>query len=190
VAVKALVDPEVLADTVQRLASEISRAYPDGVLLIAVLNGSVVLLADLVRSLTVPVEVDFIAISHYAPDSGRVRIVKDIDVDIAGRDVVIVEDIVDTGLTLTYLLNQLRARDPRQVDVCALLDRTRRRIVPLTVRFSGIPIDDEFVLGYGLDFAQRYRNLRGLFTGDLRDLRDDPDAYVHELYDGVSIHKS
>jgi hypoxanthine phosphoribosyltransferase len=186
VAVKVLVEPEVLALTVERLAAEISEEHPDGVLLVAVLNGSVVLLADLVRALTVPVEIDFIAISHYAPDSGRVRIVKDIDVDIAGRDVVIVEDIVDTGLTLTYLLNQLRARDPRRVEVCALLDRARRRIVPLTVRFAGIPIDDEFVLGYGLDFAQRYRNLRGLVAGDLRDLQKDPDAYVAELYVGPS----
>ena len=166
----------------KRLAGELSDAYPDGVLLVAVLKGSVCFLSDLVRALAVDCEVDFIAISHYAPDSGRVRIVKDLDTDIAGRDVVLVEDIVDTGLTATYLLNTLRARQPRSIEVCALLDRARRRIVPLAVRYAGLPVDNEFVLGYGLDFAQRYRNLPTLVTADLRDLQADRDAYVDALY--------
>ena len=179
-----MVDADAIASTVDRLGAAISADYPTGVLVIAVLNGSVMFLADLVRTLTIPVEIDFIAISHYAPDSGRVRIVKDVDVDIAGRDVILVEDIVDTGLTLTYLVNQLRARDPRSLEVCALLDRARRRIVPLTVRYSGLPVEDEFVLGYGLDFGQRYRNVRSLVVGDLRDLRVDPGIYVGQLYGG------
>jgi hypoxanthine phosphoribosyltransferase len=174
--------PEALAETVSRLAAEIDRDHPDGVLLIGVLKGSLFFLADLVRAMSVPCEVDFIAISHFAPGSGRVRITKDLDVDITGRNVVVVEDIVDTGLTLSYLLGQLKARSPASLTVCALLDRARRRIVPLPTRYSGIAVDDEFVLGYGLDYAERYRNVSGLAVGDLRVLERDPDAYVSNFY--------
>jgi len=154
------------------------------VVLVAVLKGSVPFLADMVRALTVSPLIDFMAISAYAPDSGRVRIVKDLEVDVYGRDVVLVEDIVDTGLTLTYLLGQLRGRDARSVEACALLDKSARRIVPTPVRFRGFEIGDEFVLGYGLDFAGRYRNLNRVVAGDLGVLRSDPDAYVAELYNG------
>jgi hypoxanthine phosphoribosyltransferase len=174
--------PEELAETVSRLAAEIDRDHPEGVLLIGVLKGSLFFLADLVRALTVPCEVDFIAISHFGPGSGRVRIVMDLDVDITGRDVVVVEDIVDTGLTLSYLLGQLAARSPASLTVCALLDRARRRIVPLPTRYAGVAIDDEFVLGYGLDYAERYRNVSALAIGDLRVLERDPDAYVSNFY--------
>ena len=152
--------------------------------LVAVLKGSVPFLADMVRALTVSPLIDFMAISAYAPDSGRVRIVKDLEVDVYGRDVVLVEDIVDTGLTLTYLLGQLRGRDARSVEACALLDKSARRIVPTPVRFRGFEIGDEFALGYGLDFAGRYRNLNRVVAGDLGVLRSDPDAYVAELYNG------
>ena len=174
--------PEALSETVTRLAADIDRDRPGGVVLVGVLKGSVFFLADLVRALSVPCEVDFMAISHFAPDSGRVRIVKDLDLDIAGRDVVVVEDVVDTGLTLSYLLGQLGARDPASLTVCTLLDRSRRRIVPLPMRYTGVSIDDEFMLGYGLDFAERYRNYPGLVVGDLRVLERDPDAYVSNLY--------
>jgi hypoxanthine phosphoribosyltransferase len=126
--------------------------------------------------------VDFMAISAYAPDTGRVRIVKDLDVDIHERDVVLVEDIVDTGLTLTYLLGELHRRGPRSLETCALLDKAARRIVPVPVRFRGFEIGDEFVLGYGLDFAGRYRNLDRVVAADLATLRADPDAYIDELY--------
>jgi hypoxanthine phosphoribosyltransferase len=159
----------------------VSAAYEE-VLLVAVLKGSVPFLADLVRAVTVPVEVDFMAISSYAPDTGRVRIVKDLDTDIFERDVVLVEDIVDTGLTLTYLLGQLRRRGPRSLEVCALVDKVVRRIVPTPVRFRGFEIGDEFLLGYGLDYGERYRNLDRIVAGELATLRDDPDAYVDELY--------
>jgi hypoxanthine phosphoribosyltransferase len=175
-------DPEAIADVVRRLAGEIDRDHPGGVLLVGVLKGSVVFLADLARAVTVPCEIDFMAISHFAPDSGRVRIVKDLEGDIAGRSVVVVEDVVDTGLTLSYLLRQLSARAPDSLEVCALLDRVRRRIVPLPTRYTGFTVDDEFMLGYGLDFAERYRNLPGLVTGDLRVLERDPDAYVSNLF--------
>ena len=175
-------DAAEVADIVTRLAAEIDRDHPDGVVLIGVLKGSLFFLADLARAITVPCEVDFIAISHFAPDSGRVRIVKDLEGDIAGRPVVVVEDVVDTGLTLSYLLRQLSARNPTSLEVCALLDRSRRRIVPLPTRYCGVVIDDEFMLGYGLDYGERYRNHPGLVVGDLRVLERDRDAYVSNLF--------
>jgi hypoxanthine phosphoribosyltransferase len=164
------------------VAVEISEAHTDGVVLVAVLKGSIPFLADVVRSLTIVPVVDFMAISTYAPDTGRVRIVKDLDMDIAGRHVVLVEDIVDTGLTLHYLLAELGLRQPRSLEGCTLLDRTSRRIIPTPVQYRGFEIGDEYVLGYGLDFAQRYRNLDRVVIGDLDVLREDPDAYVAQLY--------
>ncbi|MGH9038879.1 MAG: hypoxanthine phosphoribosyltransferase [Acidimicrobiia bacterium] len=181
-ATRLWIGPEGLAETVARLAGEIDRDHPDGVVLVGVLKGSLFFLADLVRAMTVPCEVDFIAISHLTPGSGRVRIVKDLDMDIAGRNVVVVEDIVDTGLTLSYLLGQLNTRNPASLTVCALLDRARRRIVPLPTRYSGLAIDDEFVIGYGLDYGERYRNVSGLAVGDLRVLERDPEAYVTDFF--------
>ena len=164
------------------MAAEISEAHTDGVVLVAVLKGSIPFLADVVRSLTIVPVVDFMAISTYAPDTGRVRIVKDVDMDIADRDVVLVEDIVDTGLTLHYLLAELGLRQPRSLEGCTLLDRTSRRIIPTPVEYRGFEIGDEYVLGYGLDFAQRYRNLDRVVVGDLDVLREDADAYVAQLY--------
>jgi len=152
------------------------------VVLVAVLKGSIPFLADLVRRLTIVPVIDFMAISAYAPETGRVRIVKDLDMDISGRDVVLVEDIVDTGLTLHYLLAELGRRNPRSLEACTLLDRTSRRIIPTPVRYRGFEIGDEFVLGYGLDFSQRYRNLDRVVLGDVDVLQEDPDAYVPSLY--------
>ena len=179
---RTLITAAELRAGVQRLAKEISATYDDGVILVAVLKGSVPFLADLVRQLTILPEVDFLAISHYTEGTGRVRIVKDLDADICGRDVILVEDIVDTGLTLNYILGELRRRDPRSLEVCALLDKAVRRIVPTNVRFAGFEIEDDFVLGYGLDFGQRYRNLDHVIAGDLSALRDDPSAHVSSLY--------
>ena len=179
-----LIDRVELRAGIARLAAEVSATNHDGVLLVAVLKGSVPFLSDLVRAMTVLPEVDFLAISPYAPDTGRVKLVKDLDVDIAGRDVVIVEDIVDTGLTLTYLLGELGGRSPRSLSTCALLDKRARRIVPTPVEHVGFVIPDEFVLGYGLDFAGRYRNLDHVVAGDLASLRTDPGAHVQELYGG------
>jgi hypoxanthine phosphoribosyltransferase len=164
------------------VAAEISAAHSDGVVLVAVLKGSIPFLSDLVRRLTIVPVIDFMAISAYAPETGRVRIVKDLDMDISGRDVVLVEDIVDTGLTLHYLLAELGRRNPRSLEACTLLDRTSRRIIPTPVRYRGFEIGDEFVLGYGLDFSQRYRNLDRVVLGDMAVLREDPDAYVPSLY--------
>jgi hypoxanthine phosphoribosyltransferase len=166
------------------VAGEISADHGNGVVLVAVLKGSVPFLADMVRALTITPVMDFMAISAYAPDTGRVRIVKDLELDISGRDVVLVEDIVDTGLTLTYLLGELGRRQPRSLHACTLLDRTSRRIIPTPVRYRAFEIGDEFVLGYGLDYAQRYRNLDRVVVGDLGVLREDADAYVGSLYAG------
>jgi hypoxanthine phosphoribosyltransferase len=167
---------------VRRVAADISRSYDNGVVLVAVLKGSVPFLADMVRALAVAPVLDFMAISAYAPDTGRVRIVKDLDLDIFDRDVVLVEDIVDTGLTLTYLLGELRRRGPRSLEACALLDKAARRIVPTPVRFRGFEIGDDFVLGYGLDYGGLYRNLDRVVAADLATLRGAPDAYLAELY--------
>jgi len=141
-------------------------------------------LADIVREMTIVPLVDFMSISSYAPESGRVRIIKDLDIDVSGRDVIIVKDIVDTGLTLTYLLGELRRRDARSVAACTLLDKAVRRIVPTPVAFVGFEIDDHFVLGYGLDYAERYRNLDRVIAADLDMLQADPDAYIETLYAG------
>jgi len=167
---------------VARVAAEVSASHDDGVILVAVLKGSIPFLADMARCLTILPVVDFMAISAYAPDSGRARIVKDLDMDISGREVILVEDIVDTGLTLHFLLAELGRRRPRSIEACTLLDRTSRRIIPAPVRYAGFEIGDDFVLGYGLDYAERYRNLDCVVVADMGVLRQDPDAYVGSLY--------
>ncbi|MEA2828127.1 MAG: hypoxanthine phosphoribosyltransferase [Actinomycetota bacterium] len=179
---RVLIPPRELAAGVARVAGEISATSDDGVVLIGLLKGSVPFLADLIRLLTVNPVVDFMALSSYAPDTGRVRIVKDIELDIHDRDVIVVEDIVDTGLTLTWLRRELAGRRPRSIRACALLDKAVRRIVPTPLEYRGFEIGDEFVIGYGLDFDQRYRDLDRVLAADLRVLRADPDAYVPELY--------
>ena len=178
-----LLDADSLARHVRRLAAEIEADHPDGVVLIGVLKGALLFLADLARAITrVPVELDFMAISRFAPDSGRVRILHDLDSDISGRDVVVVEDLVDTGLTLAYLVGQLEGRGPRRLSACALLDRSGRRIVPTEVRYRGVELGDEFVLGYGLHTRDLYRNLPFVAVGDRGVVAASPGAYVDELY--------
>jgi len=165
-----------------RVADEISADHGDGVVMVAVLKGSIPFLADVVRAMSAMPVVDFMAISSYAPDSGRVRIVKDTDIDLFDRDVVLVEDIVDTGLSLAYLLRQLQQRRPRSLSACTLIDKAARRIVPTPLRYRAFEIGDDFVVGYGLDYAERYRNLDCVVAADLKALRSDPDAYVADLY--------
>jgi hypoxanthine phosphoribosyltransferase len=184
---RVLLDRAALTGVVDRLARDIAADHPDGVVLVGVLKGALIFLADLARALEgVDVTVDFLGISRYAPDSGRVRILKDLDVDIEGRDLVLVEDMVDTGLTLAYLLGHVRERAPRRVEVCTLIDRPVRRIVPLSVRYVGHEIPDVFVLGYGLHIADLYRNVPSVVEADRDLLRARPDAYVDALYEGVS----
>jgi hypoxanthine phosphoribosyltransferase len=166
-----LVKPEELQNRVRELAAEISRDYADrDLVLIGVLKGAVFFLSDLMRELKVPCEVDFMAVASYGSatrSSGVVRILKDLDAVIEGRDVLIVEDIVDSGLTLQYLLRNLGARNPRSLEVCALLTKPERRKVQLPTRYVGFEIPDRFVIGYGLDHGERYRNLP--FVAALKD---------------------
>ena len=158
-----LVQADDLRHRVSQLGEEISRDYADkDLLLIGVLKGAVFFLADLMREIEAPCEVDFMAVASYGSateSSGVVRILKDLDTPIEGRDVLIVEDIVDSGLTLQYLLRTLEARGPASLEVCALLTKPERRQVETPARYVGFEIPDKFAIGYGLDYAERYRNL-------------------------------
>jgi hypoxanthine phosphoribosyltransferase len=158
-----LVQPDDLKQKVRDLGAQISVDYADrDLLLVCVLKGAVFFLADLMRHIDIPCEVDFMAVSSYGSEtdsSGVVRILKDLDRPIAGRDVLIVEDIVDSGLTLQYLMRNLGAREPASLEVCALLTKPDRRKVELPTRYVGFEIPDKFAIGYGLDHAERYRNL-------------------------------
>jgi hypoxanthine phosphoribosyltransferase len=186
-----LLDEDELAACVRRLGAEIAADHPDGVVLVGVLKGALIFAADLARAIpTIEVLVDFIAISRYAPDSGRVRITHDLAIDLTGRDVVIVEDIVDTGLTLGFLVEHIRARGARSVEVCALLDRPVRRILPLPVRYVGREIPDVFVLGYGQHVADLYRNVPRVVEADRALVAVDPAAYVDALYPRGSAGES
>lgn len=179
---RVLLTAKQIEATIARLAAEMSARYPDGAILIGVLRGSVPFLADLVRAMTVPVSVDFMAITPYTPGSGRVRLLKDLDLDIAGRHAVIVEDIVDTGLSTAFLRSELQRRRPRSVAVCALLDRRVRRVVPVEIDFAGVEVSDSYVIGFGLDHEGRYRNLRLVAVADMELLARDPDVYVPVFY--------
>ena len=160
---EVLIDSDALSARVRELGEEVS-AYYEGrdLLLIGVLKGAVFFMADLMRHLTVPCEVDFMAISSYGAQtdsSGVVRILKDLDINIEGRNVLVVEDIIDSGLTLSYLMRNLESREPASLEVCALLTKPARREIDVPVRWIGFEIPNRFVIGYGLDFAERYRNL-------------------------------
>ena len=158
-----LIDEDRLRSRVAELGEEVSADYAGrDLLLIGVLKGAVFFMADLMRHLTVTCEVDFMAISSYGAatdSSGVVRILKDLDINIAGRDVLVVEDIIDSGLTLSYLMRNLEAREPSTLEVCALLTKPERREIDVPVRWIGFEIPNRFVIGYGLDFGERYRNL-------------------------------
>ncbi len=161
---ETLIEEERLRQRVAELGEEISADYEGrDLLLIGVLKGAVFFMADLMRHLTVPCEVDFMAISSYGAStdsSGVVRILKDLDINIEGREVLVVEDIIDSGLTLSYLMRNLRARQPASLEVCSLMTKPGRREIDVPVRYVGFEIPNRFVVGYGLDYAERYRNLR------------------------------
>ncbi len=158
-----IVQADDLQHRVQQLGAEVSRDYAGkDLLLVGVLKGAVFFLADLMRHIEIPCEVDFMAVASYGSateSSGVVRILKDLDIAIEGRDVLIVEDIVDSGLTLQYLLRSLQTRNPASLEVCALLTKPSRREVDLPARYIGFEIPDKFAIGYGLDHAEKYRNL-------------------------------
>jgi hypoxanthine phosphoribosyltransferase len=171
---EVLVSADDLQRRVAELGAEISRDYEGrDLVMVGVLKGAVLFLADLMRHMTVPCEVDFMAVSSYGSStdsSGVVRILKDLDASIEDRDVLIVEDIIDSGLTLQYLFRNLRARSPRTLEVCALLTKPERRRVDLPTRYVGFEIPNRFAIGYGLDYAQKYRNLDFVAV-----LEDGPD---------------
>lgn len=161
---ETLITADRIQERVRELAAEIERDYPadEEIHLVGVLKGGFVFMADLVRAMSARVTLDFIAVSSYAQSrrsSGEVRLLKDLDSRLEGRHVVIVEDIVDTGLTLTYLQDILRARAPRTLRTACLLNKPSRRVVDVSVDYVGFTIEDRFVVGYGLDFAEKYRNL-------------------------------
>jgi hypoxanthine phosphoribosyltransferase len=168
---EVLVDEPSLEQRVLELGAEISADYRGrDLLLVGVLKGAVFFIADLMRAIDIPCEVDFMAISSYGSatdSSGVVRILKDLDLSIEDRNVLVVEDIVDSGLTLSYLVRTLRARRPSSLEVCALLTKPARRRSDVLCRYVGFEIPPRFVVGYGLDFAERYRNLP--YVGVLRD---------------------
>jgi hypoxanthine phosphoribosyltransferase len=160
---EVLVSSEQIQNRLREIAAEVDRDYADRqVLLVGVLKGAFIVMADLARYLTVPVEFDFMAVSSYGSatqTSGVVRILKDLDLDIAGRNVLVVEDIVDSGLTLNYLLRNLRARGPASLEIMTLLSKPDQIRVDLPIRYHGFAVPNVFVVGYGLDYAERYRHL-------------------------------
>lgn len=172
---EVILSEETIHGRVREIGAEISRDYEGrSVLLIAVLRGAALFMADLAREISVPVELDFMAVSSYGSatkSSGVVRILKDLDETIEGRDVLVVEDILDTGLTLKYLLKNLASRKPASLEVVTLLNKEGKQRVPIQCKYVGFSIPDEFVVGYGLDFAERYRNLP--YIGILK-----PEAYA------------
>jgi len=174
---EVLVSSEDLTRRIAELGAEISRDYEGrDLVLVGVLKGAVLFIADLMRYLTVPCELDFMAISSYGSStdsSGVVRILKDLDAPIEGKDVLIVEDIVDSGLTLQYLLRTLTARNPGSLEVCALLTKPERRRVDLPTRYVGFEIPNRFAIGYGLDYGERYRGLPYVAALDESKLPDE-----------------
>lgn len=179
-------EDEILA-RVKALGQAITRDYAGrSPVLVSILKGAVVFLADLFREIDLPVRIDFMSISSYGTGSettgGVVRILKDLDQDIGGEDVIVVEDIIDTGLTLSYLLATLRAREPASLEVCTLLDKVARRIPPLPIKYRGFECPDRFVVGYGLDHDERYRNLPLILSVDDQAVLDErPDALASFL---------
>ncbi len=171
---EVLFSEEYLAEIVQRMGKQISEDYRDkNLLMVSVLKGSVVFMADLMRAITIPCRVDFMSVSSYGSGvktSGVVKIVKDLDIPLAGYDLLVVEDILDSGMTLSYILELLQSRGPRSVRLCTLFDKPERRTVDIMADYVGTTVPDAFIVGYGLDYDEKYRNLP--FVGILK-----PEVY-------------
>lgn len=171
---KVLISEEQLKEKVAEIGAQISKDYEGKkLLLVSILKGSVVFMADLMRAITIPARIDFMAVSSYGSGvktSGVVKIIKDLDLNLEGYDVLIVEDILDSGMTLSYLVELLKSRNPASVEICSLLDKPERHKVEIGLKYKGFTIPDEFVVGYGLDYAENYRNVP--FVGIL-----DPKVY-------------
>lgn len=177
-----LADADTLAVAVTRVAAEISVDHPGGVTLVGVLKGSVVFLADLSRLVTVPVRIDMVAVAPYDGSTGRTRVVKDLDQPVTGCDVVLVTGIVDTGLTADFLGRHLVGAGAARVRVATLADKAVRRILPTAPEYSAMAVPDRFLVGYGLDYRGRYRNLDSLWGVDGAALAADADLYLDVLY--------
>jgi len=160
---QVLFSAQTIEERVRELGAAIARDYAGrNPLLVGVLKGVFIFMADLYRAVTIPAEVDFIAISSYSPETrerGMVRLVKDLEISLTGRHVLFIEDMIDTGLTLHYLLGILQARRPASLEVCVLFDKTRRRLIDIPIKYRGFELPDRFVVGYGLDHREQYRNL-------------------------------
>ena len=158
-----LISESEIADIITKLGAQISKDYAGkNLLLVSVLKGSVVFMADLMRSIMIPCQMDFLSVSSYGggtKTSGVVKIQKDLDTNLEGYDLLIVEDILDTGMTLSYIIDMLKTRNPASVKICAFLDKPERRVADIKADYTGTSVPDEFVVGYGLDFAEKYRNL-------------------------------
>ncbi len=165
---KVLISREEIAARVAELAAELDRDYAGlDPLFVCILKGSIYFFADLTKSLTIPAELEFMSVSSYGGDTqttGRVRMIKDIDRPIAGRHVIIVEDMVDSGTTLSYLKSLIESRNPASVRICTLLDKPERRVTPVEVSYCGFRVPNEFVVGYGLDYAEKYRTLPAIYV--------------------------
>ena len=183
---EVLYTAEEIQSRVRGIGEALTRDYAGRTpILISVLKGGVVFLADLMRSMELSIKVDFMSISSYGSASGVVRVLKDLEHDLSGEHVVLVEDIIDTGLTLSYLLSALEARGPASLEVCTLIDKSVRRIAPLEIRYAGFVSPDRFLLGYGLDHEQRYRNLPFIVAvKDMARLQDQPMALTPYLEAG------
>lgn len=161
--IRVMISEEEIIKRIKEMGEQISRDYEGkGVHLICILKGSIFMTCELAKHITVPVTMDFMSVSSYGDgteSSGRVKIVKDLDEHVEGKDILVVEDIIDSGRTLAFLLDMLKARKPASIKLCTLLDKPDRRVTEVSVDYTGFVIPDEFVVGYGLDYAQKYRNL-------------------------------
>ncbi len=163
-----MISKEALAEKTRELGQAITRDYEGKeVLLVCVLNGAIMFMSDLMKEIKLPLEIDFMAVSSYGDStksSGVVKIIKDLDKSVEGKNIIIVEDIIDSGLTLHYLIDNLRSRGPESIEICTLLDKPSGRKADVPTKYKGFEIKDEFVVGYGLDYAEKYRNIPYIFV--------------------------
>lgn len=175
-----LFSEQEISERVSELAREIAKDYKRrNLLLVSILKGGVIFLSDLVKRIDLPLSIDFMSISTYGingTSTGVVRITKDLDESIEGKDVLIVEDIIDTGLTISYLLRNLRSRYPKSLEICTLLDRDVRRIADIDIKYSGFKIGEKYIVGYGLDYKQKYRNLQSIYELKLDMITKDIES--------------
>lgn len=165
---QAIFTPEEIKEAIERLAQEIKRDYQDkNPLMLGVLKGSFMFMADLIRNLDMPLEIEFVTLSSYGHDtksSGKIVMMRDLQISIKGRDVLVIEDIVDTGITLSFLLNYLQHEEPASLEVCALFDKASRRQIWVPIHYLGLSVPDVFLVGYGLDWNEKYRHLPGIYS--------------------------